>query len=63
MDLFIPKVRDAYNRIMENWTEGDQNREAAKEAIETFFAQADQYKEVLVQASNSVDTAIKNYNM
>lgn len=63
MDGFIAKAKEDCNRIMENWTEGDQNREAAKEAIETFFAQADQYKEVLVQASNSVDTAIKNYNM
>lgn len=63
MDGFIAKAKEDCNRIMENWTEGDQNREAAKEAIEQFFAQADQYKEVLVQASNSVDTAIKNYNM
>lgn len=63
MDLFIPKVRDAYNRIMENWTEGDESREQAKEAFETFLTNVDTYKEVLAQASNSIDTAIKNYNM
>jgi len=63
MDLFIPKVRDAYNRIMENWTEGDESREQAKEAFETFLTNVDTYKEVLAQASSSIDTAIKNYNM
>ena len=41
MDLFIPKVRDAYNRIMENWTEGDESREQAKEAFETFLTNVD----------------------
>jgi uncharacterized protein YukE len=63
MDLFIPKVRDAYNRIMENWTEGDESRNQAKEAFETFLTNVDTYKEVLAQASNSIDTAIKNYKM
>ena len=63
MDLFIPKVRDAYNRIMENWTEGDDSRNQAKEAFETFLTNVDTYKEVLAQASNSIDTAIKNYKM
>ena len=63
MDLFIPKVRDAYNRIMENWTEGDESREQAKEAFETFLTNVDTYKEVLTSASDSVTTAIKNYNM
>lgn len=63
IDLFISKAREACGRIMDNWTEGDANREAAKEAIEKFLANADTYKEVLSQASGSVDTAIKNYNM
>ena len=63
MDLFIPKVRDAYNRIMENWTEGEESRNQAKEAFETFLTNVDTYKEVLAQASNSIDTAIKNYKM
>jgi uncharacterized protein YukE len=63
IDLFITKSREACNRLLENWTEGDQNTESAKEAIEKFLANADTYKEVLAQASNSVDTAIKNYNM
>ena len=34
-----------------------------KEAFETFLANADTYKEVLNSASESVTTAIKNYNM
>ena len=48
---------------MENWSEGDASREQAKEAFETFLANADTYKEVLNSASESVTTAIKNYNM
>jgi uncharacterized protein YukE len=63
MEMFIPKVREAYNRIMENWSEGDASREQAREAFETFLANADTYKEVLNSASDSVTTAIKNYNM
>ena len=63
IDAFISKTKEACNAIMENWSEGDQNRESAKQAIEEFLSKADQYKEVLTQASNSVDTAIKNYNM
>ena len=48
---------------MENWTEGDDSRNQAKEAFETFLTNVDTYKEVLAQASNSIDTAIKNYKM
>ena len=63
IDAFITRTKEACNRIMENWSEGDANRENAKQAIDEFLAKADQYKEVLNQASTSADTAIKNYNM
>ena len=63
IDPFITRTKEACNRIVENWSEGDQNRELANQAINEFLSKADQYKEVLNQASNSVETAIKNYNM
>lgn len=63
LESFIVEARKACDRIMENWTDGDENREQAKTAIETFLKNADTYKETLAQAAKSADTAVQNYRM
>ena len=62
-DSFVTNCQQKCNLILENWTRGDQNRESAKNAIENFYAGANTYKELLNQACDSLDTAIRNYNM
>jgi uncharacterized protein YukE len=63
LESFIAETKKAFGNIMDNWTEGDDNRTQAKDAIETFFRNADTYKETLAQAAKSADTAIQNYRM
>ena len=63
LESFIVEARKACDRIMENWSEGDENREQAKTAIETFLKNADTYKETLAQAAKSAETAVQNYRM
>lgn len=63
LESFIAETKKACDRIMENWTDGDTNREQAKSAIEAFYNNADTYKETLAQAAKSADTAVQNYRM
>jgi uncharacterized protein YukE len=63
LETFIAETKKACDRIMENWTDGDTNREQAKSAIEAFYNNADTYKETLAQAAKSADTAVQNYRM
>ena len=62
MDGFIAEARKYYDRMMQNWTVGPQRDEIITQ-VETFISKANKYKETLVTVSQSIRTAISNYEL
>lgn len=60
MDAFISSVRTYYDKIMQNWTVGT-GRDKANEAFSTFMSSSQRYKQILSEVSQSISTAVKNY--
>ena len=61
IDGFIGSVNTYYEKIMANWTVGT-GRDEAREAFDTFLRNSQSYKNTLNDVSNSIATAVKNYN-
>ncbi len=61
-DNFTNKAKYQFDAIMNNWTAGP-GRDQYQDEFNSFLANANKYKELLNQVSNSVTTAIKNYGM
>ena len=61
IDGFIGTVNSYYEKIMANWTVGS-GRDEAREAFDTFLRNSQSYKNTLNDVSNSIATAVKNYN-
>lgn len=58
---FISTVQSYYDRIMQNWTVGT-GRDEAIAAFDSFISKSNTYKQTLSEVSNSIATALKNYN-
>ena len=61
-DTFKTAVERGYNEIMNNWTAGI-GRSNAESAFNDFMANANKYKQILADVSDSIATALKNYQM
>lgn len=61
-DTFKTAVERGYNEIMNNWTAGI-GRGNAESAFNEFMANANKYKQILTDVSESIATALKNYQM
>lgn len=61
-DTFKTAVERSYNEIMDNWTAGI-GRNNAESAFNEFMANANKYKQILADVSESIATALKNYQM
>lgn len=61
MGGFIQNVMRTYDKIMENWTVGT-GREKAIEAFNSFQAKSKSYEKTLMEVSQSISTAVKNYS-
>ena len=59
---FITEVRKSYDNIMNNWQIGT-GRENAVTAFSEFMSSSDKYKETLLEVSQSITDALKNYTM
>ena len=62
IDNFISDVTKKFDSIMNNWTMGP-GRDEFQSEFNSFVNSANQYEELLKQASTSITTAIKNYGM
>ena len=62
IDSFISGVRRYFDSIMNNWTMGP-GRDQFQDEFNSFVNSANQYKQLLNEASTSITTAIKNYGM
>ncbi len=61
MNGFIQNVNRTYNKIMENWTLGT-GRDKAVEAFNSFMSKSKMYEQTLLEVSQSISTAVKNYS-
>ena len=61
-DEFVSTARAYHDSIMGNWLAGP-HRNDAEEAFSTFDSNSAAYKKVISEVSQSVATAIKNYNL
>ena len=61
-DEFKTETEHYHDTIMSNWQEGT-GRNNAETAFEEFKDNADKYKEILAEVSNSIADALKNYQM
>lgn len=60
MDQFILESKKYYDSIMQNWTVGPQREEIVAK-FETFISNTNRYKETLNTVSQSIRTALSNY--
>ena len=61
-DEFKKNVSVRYNELMDNWQSGP-GRDNATEAFNRFMTYADKYKLTLMNVSQSISIALKNYNI
>lgn len=60
IETFVSNVKVKYDDIMGNWTAGT-GRDSAKEAFDSFIANANRYKQILSEVSANISTALQNY--
>ena len=60
IENFISEVRKSFDAIMNNWTAGP-GRDEFQNEFNSFVSNANRYRELLDQASNSITQAITNY--
>ncbi len=61
-DNFATSVKTYHDAIMNNWQAGPR-RNDAQAAFEEFEGNAERYKKILVEVSQSIATALKNYSL
>ena len=59
---FVNESKSSYNKIMENWTEGGEERASAVQAFELFLKAAEGYINTMSSVSTKIANALENYN-